>query len=485
MTVHEVEEAEGGDVDVELHRVEILADGALLRPASQKLPRQLQMTGIHGAGLLRGLQVTGFELIFAVEQADEVGVGEVVVPGELNQPEDGLVGRKMIDLEGGLLPADVLVGAFEHGGEEVIFIAEVVVEHLLVDVGGLGDAIDAGSVEAHLGEVRRRRVEDALAGGGGVARLGCFSSLRCFSCLDCLFFTGHLHLHGACRYINQLVGYNQTFRREPCMSAHERTRPVAIVTGALRGIGRACAVGLAGAGFDLVLNDLVANGQGGAESSVLAGELAAQLAASGSTCVFVPGDVSLPATHDALLQAALDGWGDVDCLVNNAGIPPRQRGDLLDVTPESFDACMAVNTRAVFFLSQLVARHMVSAPRSMAPHRSIVNITSSNAVAVSISRGEYCVSKAASSMTTKLFALRLAEAGIGVYEVRPGLIETQMTMQAKARYDAMIADHAIPAERWGQPSDVASTVVCMAEGRLPYTVGQAVTVDGGFILPRF
>jgi 3-oxoacyl-[acyl-carrier protein] reductase len=175
----------------------------------------------------------------------------------------------------------------------------------------------------------------------------------------------------------------------------------------------------------------------------------------------------------------------VDCLVNNAGIPPRQRGDMLEVQPESFDERLLVNTKAVFFLSQAVARHMLATPRSVAPHRSIINITSSNAVAVSIRRGECCVSKAASSMTTKLFAVRLAEAAIGVYEVRLGLIETQMTLQAKTRYDAMIAGHAIPAERWGQPSDVASTVACMAEGRLAYIVGQAVTVDGGFTMPKF
>ena len=128
---------------------------------------------------------------------------------------------------------------------------------------------------------------------------------------------------------------------------------------------------------------------------------------------------------------------------------------------------------------------MISAIPSGTVHRSIINITSSNARAVSIARGEYCVSKAASTMTTRLFAVRLAEHGIGVYEVRPGIIATQMTKPVKAQYDAMIAAHRVPAERWGYPEDIASTVACMAEGRLRYTVGQAIAVDGGLTMANY
>jgi NAD(P)-dependent dehydrogenase (short-subunit alcohol dehydrogenase family) len=128
---------------------------------------------------------------------------------------------------------------------------------------------------------------------------------------------------------------------------------------------------------------------------------------------------------------------------------------------------------------------MISARNPGNDHRSIVTITSSNAEAISILRGEYCASKAAASMITRLFAVRLAEAGIGVYEVRPGIIETEMTRPAKERYDAMIADHRVPANRWGFPEDVAAAVATVAEGRLPYTVGQVITVDGGFITPHF
>jgi len=257
-------------------------------------------------------------------------------------------------------------------------------------------------------------------------------------------------------------------------------RPVALITGALRGIGRACAAALAAAGFNVLLND-----RDSEESRALATQAAIELAEHGADSDAVFGDVGDLALHATLLDAALARWGRVDCLVNNAGVPAQRRGDLLDVQPESFDECFRVNTRAVFFLSQTIARHMLAQGGAEGVHRSIVNITSSNAKAVSISRGEYCVSKAASTMTTRLFAVRLAEAGIGVYEVRPGIIETRMTQPAKDRYDQFIAEQRVPAGRWGYPADVASTVVCMAQGRLAYTVGQAVTVDGGLLIPQF
>ncbi|BCS31727.1 3-ketoacyl-ACP reductase [Luteitalea sp. TBR-22] len=254
-------------------------------------------------------------------------------------------------------------------------------------------------------------------------------------------------------------------------------RPVAIVTGAARGIGRACALALAAGGFDIVLADLVLDDP--------LRETCREVEGLGVEAAAIAIDVARIEQHEALVGAAVSRWGRLDCLVNNAGVGVRSRGDLLDVTPESFDRCLAVNTRAVFFLSQVAARHMLAQGEIAGQHRSIVNVTSSNAVAVSIARGEYCVSKAASSMTTQLFALRLADAGIGVYEVRPGIIATAMTQPVRAQYDEAIAGGLVPARRWGQPEDVASTVRAMAEGRLIYTVGQAVTVDGGLTVPRF
>jgi NAD(P)-dependent dehydrogenase (short-subunit alcohol dehydrogenase family) len=264
------------------------------------------------------------------------------------------------------------------------------------------------------------------------------------------------------------------------MSPNLSSRPVAIVTGSFRGIGHACAGGLAKAGFNVLLND-----REGEENRKRAACITSELAALGADSLPFLGDVAELDCHKAMLETAMARWGRVDCLVNNAGVAARRRGDLLDVEPESFDACFRVNTRAVFFLSQAFARHLRANPGQEGTHRCIINITSSNAVAVSIGRGEYCVSKAASSMTTKLFAVRLAASGVGVYEVRPGIIDTEMTRPAKAHYDKLIGEHLVPAERWGYPADVASTVVCMAEGRLPYTVGQCITVDGGFIMPHF
>lgn len=255
------------------------------------------------------------------------------------------------------------------------------------------------------------------------------------------------------------------------------SRPVAVVTGAARGIGRACAVRLASDGFNLVLND-----RGDPEPLAALRELAAEL---GSAAIAFPADIADLSVHAALIDAAFQRWGRFDCLVNNAGVGVLQRGDLLDVTPESFDRCISVNTRAVFFLTQTAARRLLAQEDANGQHRSIINITSSNASAVSITRGEYCVSKSASSMTTRLYGLRLAEAGIGVYEIRPGIIETDMTLPVKDRYDRLIAEGFVPAHRWGYPADVAAIVSTLAAGRLPYTVGQAIAVDGGMTMPRF
>ena len=247
--------------------------------------------------------------------------------------------------------------------------------------------------------------------------------------------------------------------------------PVAIVTGAAQGIGRGCALALARAGFQLVLADI----------------LPIDPEDLGITPLTMVADVSDLTTHHELVQAAVSRFGRIDCLVNNAGVSVVNRGDVLDVSPESFDRCVKLNTRAVFFLSQVVARQMLQQGQIAGQHRSIVNITSSNAVAASITRSEYCVSKAATSMTTKLFGLRLAEAGIGVYEIRPGVIDTEMTRPVKEQYDArMSADNSlVPMRRWGQPSDVASTVCLMALGQMPYTVGQAIAVDGGMTILHY
>lgn len=256
----------------------------------------------------------------------------------------------------------------------------------------------------------------------------------------------------------------------------------ALVTGAAGGIGRAIALALAEAGFAVAVHDR--------ERSTALEATAAAVAARGVSTAGLAADLADLASHGELLTAAEAAVGPLTTLVNNAGVSVLSRGDLLDVSVESYDRCQAVNTRGTFFLTQAFARRLLatagqSAVEAPAPHRSIVTITSANAVGVSINRGEYCVSKAGLSMASRLFAARLGVAGIGVYEIQPGVIETAMTAPSMASYRARIADGLTVVPRVGQPEEVARVVVTCATGGLPYTVGQAIRVDGGLVESRF
>jgi NAD(P)-dependent dehydrogenase (short-subunit alcohol dehydrogenase family) len=256
-------------------------------------------------------------------------------------------------------------------------------------------------------------------------------------------------------------------------------RPVALVTGSRRGIGRAIAVELGRAGFDVALTDAVASDE--LEQAV------AEVEKTGARAIAVVSDLADIDSHRAtLLDIEARLGGPIDCLVNNAGVSVISRGDLLDVTPESFDRCIAINTRGTFFLTQTFAKHLLGrAQSSIAPHPSVITITSSNAVAASPLRGEYCVSKAGLSMATTLFALRLAEHGVSVYEVQPGLIDTEMTAPSRARYDAQMEQGLTAIKRWGTPQEVATAVRTLATGGLPYSVGQAIRVDGGLLVTKY
>lgn len=251
----------------------------------------------------------------------------------------------------------------------------------------------------------------------------------------------------------------------------------ALVTGAAGGIGRAIAVALAQAGFAIALSDR-------ARSAALA-DAVAEVAAHDVAVVAVPGDLADLAAHDGMLMAAEAALGPLTTLVNNAGVSVLVRGDLLDVSVDSYDRCQAVNTRGTFFLTQAFARRLLAAQPAAVGHRSIVTITSANAVGVSANRGEYCVSKAGLSMASRLFAARLGGAGIGVYEIQPGVIETDMTAPSMASYRKRIAAGLTVIPRVGRPAEVARAVVTCATGGLPYTVGQAIRVDGGLVEPRF
>jgi NAD(P)-dependent dehydrogenase (short-subunit alcohol dehydrogenase family) len=254
--------------------------------------------------------------------------------------------------------------------------------------------------------------------------------------------------------------------------------PIALVTGARRGIGRAIACALADAGFDLVLNDLL--------DDALTRETLAMIEARGRSVVFAEGSIADLDGHAGLVERAFGAFGTLDCLVNNAGIQVKVRGDLLDVRPESFDEVLAVNLRGTFFLTQAVARRMLAEVRSAAdPPRAIVTISSANARIVGPNRAEYCIAKTGLAMMNQLFAVRLAEADIACFEVRPGIIRTDMTAPAKARYDALIAQGLSPMRRWGEPEDVARTVAALAERRLPFNTGEAFHVDGGLHVRHF
>ncbi len=249
-----------------------------------------------------------------------------------------------------------------------------------------------------------------------------------------------------------------------------------LVTGGRRGIGRAIALALADAGFDIAILDVAQD-----EDAL---SIVAAIEAKRRRALFIAGDISAIAGHAAIADRIWDKLGPLACLVNNAGVSVLNRGDLLDATPESYDRCLNINLRGAFFLTQTIARRMLA---DAAPtwHRSIVNITSVSAEVVSINRGEYCISKAGASMMTKLYAVRLAESGIGVYEVRPGIIRTDMTKVSEARLDQLIKDGISPIRRWGEAEDVAQTVATAAEGRLPFAVGQVLTVDGGLAVKAF
>jgi NAD(P)-dependent dehydrogenase (short-subunit alcohol dehydrogenase family) len=251
----------------------------------------------------------------------------------------------------------------------------------------------------------------------------------------------------------------------------------AIVTGASRGIGHAIALALADEGFDIAAVAL--------PDAERMAELGERVAALGRRFASYAVDLGGLDGHGPVLEAISRELGPVDCLVNNAGVSVLRRGDLLDVSVESYDRCLDLNARGTFFWTQAVARAMAAAPPPPDRHRSIVFVTSSNAVAASVERGEYCLSKAALSMAARLFAIRMAPHGVGVYEVQPGIILTEMTAPAKAKYDALIAEGLLVEPRWGTPEEVARTVRTMAAGLLPYTVGQEVRADGGLLLRRF
>lgn len=197
---------------------------------------------------------------------------------------------------------------------------------------------------------------------------------------------------------------------------------------------------------------------------------------------YVRGDVSSAADRKKLVDTAISVAGKIDILVNVAGVAPKIRADILEMTEESYDRVMDINTKSMLFLTQSVAREMIKNEGDS--KGAIVNISSLSAYTSSVSRGEYCISKAGVSMITKLFADRLSEYGIPVNEIRPGIIATDMTSKVKEKYDTLIENGLLPFKRWGEPEDVAKAVFALINGALPYVTGQSIDVDGGFHIRR-
>lgn len=258
-------------------------------------------------------------------------------------------------------------------------------------------------------------------------------------------------------------------------------KPTALVTGASRGIGRGIALALAREGFNIAINY--------AQNRSAAEEAKAQIESLGVQSTIIQADISAPAERKRLVDQTVQAFGRIDLLVNNAGVAPNVRADILEASEESFDRLININLKGPYFLTQLVARQMISQLattnyRLPTPPK-IVIVSSMSAYTASVNRGDYCIAKAGLSMVTKLFAARLAEHGINVYEIRPGVIATDMTGPVKAKYDKLILEEDLtPIRRWGQPDDVGKAVVAIAKDLLPFSTGEVLNVDGGFHLHR-
>jgi 3-oxoacyl-[acyl-carrier protein] reductase len=258
--------------------------------------------------------------------------------------------------------------------------------------------------------------------------------------------------------------------------------PVALITGASRGIGRGIALELAHLGHDLVIN--FAGNEAAARQTAAACMDRALTAKRKIQTEICQGDISKRADREHLIEFTRKTFQRLDLLVNNAGVAPEVRADILEGTEESFDRLIGINVKGPFFLTQLAAKWMIEQARSTNRKPKVVTISSVSAYTASVNRADYCISKAALSMITPLFAARLAEYGIGVYEIRPGIIETDMTAAVKEKYDQLIGQGLMPLARWGKPEDVGKAVAAIAQDLLPYSTGEVLNVDGGFHLRR-
>ncbi|WP_411033574.1 3-ketoacyl-ACP reductase [Shinella sp. BYT-45] len=253
-------------------------------------------------------------------------------------------------------------------------------------------------------------------------------------------------------------------------------RPVAIVTGGRRGIGLGVARALAADGFDIAITGI---GDGDAAMDAML----ADLTALGARAIYLKGDLADISGHAATVAAVEDRLGAIACLVNNAGIASVVRGDFLDLSPENFDTIVATNLRGTVFFTQAVLKAMLHSQKASGP-RSIINITSVSAALTSPERLDYCMTKAGLAAFSQGLALRLAETGISVFEIRPGIIRSDMTAGVSAKYDALIEGGLVPMRRWGEPEDIGGAAAALATGRFAFATGSVINLDGGLAIGR-
>ena len=251
-----------------------------------------------------------------------------------------------------------------------------------------------------------------------------------------------------------------------------------LITGGSRGIGLGIAKELAKVGCNLAINGMRQEDQ--------VTETLQELKNLGAEVVYCQGDISSASDRTKILQTALDKFEKIHVLVNNAGVAPKERRDLLEVTEESYDRVVNTNLKGSFFLTQKMASHMLNNKSTDADFQAcIINISSVSATMASTARGEYCISKSGMGMMTKLFAVRLGEYNIPVYEIRPGVIETDMTAGVLEKYQKLVTEGLTIEARLGIPEDIGKVVSALVENRVPYATGQVITVDGGLSIPRF
>jgi len=252
---------------------------------------------------------------------------------------------------------------------------------------------------------------------------------------------------------------------------------VALVTGGSRGIGLGIAQSLADNGFNLAIN--------GVREEAQVADVLDVLRQRGAEAHYCRGDVAVAADRKAIIDSVRSRFGRLHVLANNAGVAPLVRTDILVASEESYDRVMGINLKGPYFLTQLAAQWMVEQRKADAEFRGVVvNVTSVNATEASINRGEYSISKAGLAMATQLWAHRLAEFGIPVYEVRPGIVRTDMNAQVREKYDRLLASGAVVENRWGEPEDVGRAVAMLARGDLTYATGNVLKIDGGMTIRR-